>query len=293
MSDDLGIDEALADLKVGDDTSTKVMDIPLKSLQLENLDRNKTEFSGEKQQELIDSIQAQGLISPIVVHELEEKPGTYRVIAGKRRVMAYKKLKREAIPAIIRNVSGEFDFQSQVILDNVVRTQPDVGKYVPIIKEWLETGVCKSQEEAAKKLGLSQSWVSKMLRYEELPDEVKAGIKPANLPSSDEIEGASPEEIVKKVSDKIYTKLPSEYLKPSEGDAVPLKVHVSKKAIRLQVEIAFSELKDKSISQQIAAHLERIGEKELFSNIKKFKNMEFSNKVNGKDTESTDKANGD
>ena len=52
--------------------------------------------------DLASSIEHLGVIQPIVVRE---KNGLYELIAGERRLEAVKFLKREKIPAIIKNVS--------------------------------------------------------------------------------------------------------------------------------------------------------------------------------------------
>ena len=75
--------------------------------------------------ELARSIEAQGLIQPITVI-FEESTGKYKLITGQRRFLAFKKLNRDVIPAIVaeRELSAS---QKQIIslVENVQRADID------------------------------------------------------------------------------------------------------------------------------------------------------------------------
>lgn len=65
-------------------------------------DAMRTEMDEEKLQELMDQIQADGLTNPIAVEKVGNR---YKVIAGHRRIVAHRRLKKETIE--VRDYTGE------------------------------------------------------------------------------------------------------------------------------------------------------------------------------------------
>ena len=63
------------------------------------------EFDPVELANLMASIQEKGIIQPISVRKIG--PDEYELISGERRLRASKELKRETIPAIIRDVKDE------------------------------------------------------------------------------------------------------------------------------------------------------------------------------------------
>src|SRR4051794_7312409 len=69
-----------------------------------NPDQPRKEFNGESLLALAESIEAKGLLQPLVVRALAG--GTYELIAGERRLRASKIAKLEEVPAIVRDAEG-------------------------------------------------------------------------------------------------------------------------------------------------------------------------------------------
>src|SRR5215212_6176054 len=69
-----------------------------------NPDQPRKEFNGESLLALAESIEARGILQPLVVRALPG--GTYELIAGERRLRASKIAKLEQVPAIIRDAEG-------------------------------------------------------------------------------------------------------------------------------------------------------------------------------------------
>lgn len=62
--------------------------------------------SGNEQEELKNSISAQGAIEPLIVHPFSSE-GKYEVISGHRRLEICKELGITDIPVIVRNMTDE------------------------------------------------------------------------------------------------------------------------------------------------------------------------------------------
>lgn len=59
----------------------------------------------EAMDELVDSIQENGVLVPIIVRPVDD--GKYEIISGHRRCMASRILKKDTIPAVIREISDD------------------------------------------------------------------------------------------------------------------------------------------------------------------------------------------
>ena len=64
-------------------------------------------LDNEEMNNLIDSIQQKGVISPIVVRPLENTADEYEIISGHRRLRASVKAGLETVPALIYAVSRD------------------------------------------------------------------------------------------------------------------------------------------------------------------------------------------
>src|SRR5438128_11731175 len=74
-----------------------------------NPDQPRKEFNGESLLALAESIEAKGVLQPLVVRALPG--GTYELIAGERRLRASKIAKLEQGPAIVRDAEGSARFE--------------------------------------------------------------------------------------------------------------------------------------------------------------------------------------
>ena len=70
----------------------------------------------EEMEALAESIQAHGVVSPIIVRPLEHTTDEYEIISGHRRVMACQKAGITEIPALI--VSLDRDAAAVVLVDS-------------------------------------------------------------------------------------------------------------------------------------------------------------------------------
>jgi ParB family chromosome partitioning protein len=85
----------------------------------EDIDQPRYQFGEESLQELMQSIEELGLLSPIKVRTT--KDGRYKIIYGNRRYKACKTLGLQTIPCIVSNVTDELEIYLEQIAENLTR----------------------------------------------------------------------------------------------------------------------------------------------------------------------------
>lgn len=123
----------------------------------------------QKLKELADSIQAQGIVQPIVVREI--KAGRYEIIAGERRWRAAQLAKLSEVPVIIKDVSDQQTI-AMALIENIQREDlnplEEALALERLIKEFDLT-----HQQAADAVGRSRVSVSNLLRLLDLNNQVK------------------------------------------------------------------------------------------------------------------------
>ena len=156
--DEFGLDSLAAELESESSGGST-------QLNLNNISRDpnqpRTEFNEEKLQRLADSINAQGVIQPIVVRQDANDFERYIIIAGERRWRAAKIAGLETIPAIIKEADDTEIVASQII-ENIDREGftllDEVNAVVRMCK------ICGNASKAADALGKPKSWISKRVK---------------------------------------------------------------------------------------------------------------------------------
>ena len=126
--------------------------------------------------ELAQSISQNGLLCPVSVRRCGER---YQLIAGERRLHAFKLLNEPTIPAIIEEAD---DHRSAVLalVENLQRSELSFFEEALAIKQLIE--LCElTQQQAADKLGISQAAVANKLRNLKLPPEILKQLVTASL----------------------------------------------------------------------------------------------------------------
>src|SRR4051794_23055378 len=152
--------------RVGDAESA-LRQIPVELIR-PNPDQPRKEFNGESLLALAESIEAKGVLQPLVVRALPG--GTYELIAGERRLRASKIAKLEEVPAIIRDAEGSERLEL-ALLENVAREDlnpVDEARACAILVD--DLGVSKA--ELAGRIGKSRPAVANAIRLLDLPDDV-------------------------------------------------------------------------------------------------------------------------
>ena len=151
----------------------RVVELPAEKL-IPNPRQPRKTFSKEELDGLSRSIASNGLLQPISVRRTSG--GKYEIIAGERRWRACVQAGMRQIPCLVQECS---DAQSAVlaILENLQRQDLQVFEEAEGIRRLMEDwGV--TQEEAARRLGKSQSAIANKLRLLRLtPEERKCIIE--------------------------------------------------------------------------------------------------------------------
>jgi ParB family chromosome partitioning protein len=142
-----------------------------------NPDQPRKEFNGESLLALAESIEAKGVLQPLVVRALPG--GTYELIAGERRLRAAKIAKLEQVPAILRDAEGSERLEL-ALLENVAREDlnpVDEARACATLVD--DLGVSKA--ELASRIGKSRPAVANAIRLLDLPDDVLELIERSEL----------------------------------------------------------------------------------------------------------------
>ncbi len=133
-------------------------------------------FNPDELRDLSHSIVENGIIQPITVRKLDER---YILVAGERRLRAAIMAGLREIPAIVSDIDER---QSSLIalIENLQRSDLDFFEEALGIDNLIRA-YGFSQEEAARKLGKSQSAISNKLRLLKLPQKLIRLIVENNL----------------------------------------------------------------------------------------------------------------
>lgn len=142
-----------------------------------NPDQPRRYFDPDGLYELAESIRVHGILQPLSVRR--KGGGRYELIAGERRLRAAMICGLEQVPCLVLEVSRESSCLLSLI-ENLQRRDLDFWEEAKAL-ERLTTVYGLSQEEAAAKVGKSQSAVANKLRLLKLPQDVLDGLRENGL----------------------------------------------------------------------------------------------------------------
>ncbi len=131
----------------------------------------------EKMAELVRSIQANGLLHPLVVIP---EDGAYRILAGHRRFIAVSGMGWEEVPCNVIEARRQADHMI-TIEENLIREDAnpvDLGLYLRYLCEHRHM----TQTEIGQLLGKPQQWVSRYIRLTLVDDESQVATQEGVLP---------------------------------------------------------------------------------------------------------------
>jgi ParB family transcriptional regulator, chromosome partitioning protein len=136
-------------------------------------------FAAAELEELAASLRERGIIQPIVVRSLRGVPDGYEIIAGERRWRAAQRAGLHEVPVVVIEATDAEALQLAII-ENVQRADlnplEEAEGYRALMEEFHN-----SQEEIAKIVSKSRSYIANTLRLLKLPDAVKAYIQDGKL----------------------------------------------------------------------------------------------------------------
>lgn len=146
----------------------RLEEIPLDAIE-PNPRQPREVFDPEALAELVASINAVGVLQPVVVRELE--PNRYQLVMGERRWRATREAGLASIPAIVRETRDD-DLLRDALLENLHRQQlnalEEAAAYQQLLTEFGTT-----HEQLADRIGRSRSHVSNTLRLLNLAPAVQ------------------------------------------------------------------------------------------------------------------------
>lgn len=145
-------------------------EVPVASIQ-PNPEQPRRTFDPEQLQQLADSIEAHGVLQPIVVIERGER---YTLIAGERRWRAASLLKLPTIPAVVRTANEQEQLELALV-ENIQRSDlnalDEARAYRHLIDEFGLT-----QERVAASVGRSRPAVANTLRILDTAPQVQQAV---------------------------------------------------------------------------------------------------------------------
>ena len=133
-------------------------------------------FDPEKLAELAESIREHGVFQPILVRRAIEG---YELVAGERRLRAAKLAELQQIPAIVVDFN-DTQMMEVSLLENIQREDLSPIEEAEAFKQLVDK-VGYTQEELAKRVGKSRTYVTNSLRLLKLPYEVKEMVRKGEL----------------------------------------------------------------------------------------------------------------
>jgi ParB family chromosome partitioning protein len=130
-----------------------------------------------KLEELSASIQAQGVIQPIVVRELS--PGQYEIVAGERRWRASQLAGLSEVPVVLRELDDRTVI-AMALIENIQREDLNPLEEAQALQRLIDE-FALTHAEAAAAVGRSRAAVSNLLRMLDLPPAIRALVEARRL----------------------------------------------------------------------------------------------------------------
>lgn len=145
----------------------EILQIPIEDI-IPNRFQPRISFDEKALNDLALSIKQHGIIQPLVVRRLGEK---YEIIAGERRYKAATKAGLTSVPAVITEIDDRTSAEVALV-ENVQRKDLTAIEEARSYKNLIDKNGM-TQEEVAKKMGLSQSAIANKLRLLNLSQRVQ------------------------------------------------------------------------------------------------------------------------
>ena len=166
-----------------------------------NTNQPRKVFNEGELKELANSIRQYGVLQPII---LQPEKDFFTIVAGERRWRACKIAEIKEIPSIIKLPSEKKDCSAISLIENLHRKDLKVTEEAAYYEFFLEETKC-TQEELAKKIGKSRSYVANLVRINNLSTEIKdkIDIGELSLGHAKVIAGQkNPEQLTKIITEK-------------------------------------------------------------------------------------------
>ena len=145
------------------------------SLLEDNPYQPRLEYNQKELQELANTIKENGLLQPISVLKRDNR---FIIIAGHRRKRAFELLERKKIPVTLSEKMDDSNLQILATIENLTRVDLSLLEEAKAYSDILASGL--KLKELAKKLGKSESDISRKRKILKLSEEILKDIRENN-----------------------------------------------------------------------------------------------------------------
>ena len=158
-----------------------VKQIPLAQIGA-NPDQPRKTFTDAELADLAASIKEKGVLQPILLRAVTNRPYMYEIVAGERRYRASKMAGLAEIPALVKSLD-DGNAMEIALIENVQRENMNPIEEAAAYKNIMEK--CGySMDDVSRLISKSESYIRNMLRICALPDSVKEMVKSGELSAS-------------------------------------------------------------------------------------------------------------
>ena len=133
---------------------------------------------------LLNSIRQHGLLQPILIRPFGQ---SFEIVAGHRRFQACRSLRWRSMPCRIREFSDKQAYELQ-LTENIQRKSMDPIEEAEAFRRYVIDFGWGGVSELARKVGMSEEYISHRIQLLKLPDEIKQQILCQRLNVSQAIE---------------------------------------------------------------------------------------------------------
>jgi len=141
-----------------------------------NAEQPRTRFTENDLVDLTRSIEANGIVQPILVRR---KGARYELIAGERRWRAAQRAGLNTIPAVVREIADDKRLEISLI-ENIQRKELTPIEEARAYQKLIET-IGLTQEMVANRVGKDRTFVTNYLRMLKLPEDIQSLIMEEKL----------------------------------------------------------------------------------------------------------------
>jgi len=147
-----------------------------------NPDQPRKTFTPEDLADLATSIKEKGVLQPILLRSVKNRPYLYEIVAGERRYRASKMAGLYEIPALVKNLADN-NAMEIALIENVQRENlnpiEEAAAYVNLMNK------CEySMADVSNLIGKSESYIRNLVRLNGLPASVKKMVEQGEISAS-------------------------------------------------------------------------------------------------------------
>ena len=192
MASKFGLGRGLADIQAGmgdlPDISiltggerVVIKQIPLAQIGA-NPDQPRKTFREEELNDLAASIKEKGVLQPILLRAVQNRPYNYEIVAGERRFRASKMAGLSEIPAVVKKLDDN-NAMEIALIENVQRENLDPMEEAAAYKNLIDK--CNyDMADVSRLIGKSASYIRNSMRLMDLPEQVRKMVSNGDISAS-------------------------------------------------------------------------------------------------------------